>query len=623
MVRVPRRVDEAAPGWLAAFRAMPEDPQGRRLDLLATPAGCAPAIGEEAGCAVIFDGHLYNRSELLAQLAGDEPPPGDATLVARAYGRWGEGAIARLKGVFAVLIADRGPGGLRCARDPLGVHPLFYAETAHAVLVSPAIETLLDHADVSRELNRACLVDRLRRHWTVNDETYFRRVRRVPPGHILRVGGGERRAHRYWDPLPPTGAVEWIADDEVQARFDTLLREAIARCLPVARVGVYASGGLDSSTLAWIGSELATARGAPPPCALSLVFSEADGREAARQRELSAALGLPHVQLAYDAAAGSQGSFEAALEMTRSMPAPLAVFWRPALHRLAREARGLGCEVILAGDGADEWLSVNPIVAADLLRRVDLAGLHRLWRLYARSYHFTSREAARLVMWRHGVQPLLADIAARAARLGGPGLAHRLRHRRALRDAAMPAWLAPEPQLHGQLVERLEAWWLGAAARTRGDGLYLADTRLRLDAAEKWFREEETFLCARRGGIAIREPFWDPALIACLVRVRPEARSAGGLAKALVRQPLARRFPGLGFEQQRKSNIGTAFLAALARDAAAVRRAMGDVPTLVSLGIVDGPQVRGLLDRLLAGGRGQLGWVWELFNLEAWCRAHA
>src|SRR5262245_31936303 len=126
-------------------------------------------------------------------------------------------------------------------------------------------------------------------------------------------------------------------------------------------------------------------------------------------------------------------------------------------------------------------------------------------------------------------------------------------------------------------------------------------------------------------GTPIREPFWDPDLIELLVRVRPRARSAGGLAKALVRRPLARRFPRLGFEAQRKSNLGEAFLSVLAAQAGPARQAMGKLETLAGLGVIDGEQVRVLLDDALAGrsDRTQMAWAWEILNLEAWTRSRA
>ena len=84
-----------------------------------------------------------------------------------------------------------------------GMHPLFYADVGHTLLLSPAVETLLAHPGVSAEINRARLVDHLQKRWTQPDETYFTHVSRVPPGHIMLVGDDGRQVFRYWDPLPP------------------------------------------------------------------------------------------------------------------------------------------------------------------------------------------------------------------------------------------------------------------------------------------------------------------------------------------------------------------------------------------------------------------------------------
>jgi asparagine synthetase B (glutamine-hydrolysing) len=420
--------------------------------------------------------------------------------------------------------------------------------------------------------------------------------------------------------------LEWVPDDQVQERFEALLQQAVTRCLLAGRPGIYMSGGLDSSALATIATDLSREQKWEPPCALSLVFSETGPEEAARQRSLAAELGLPQVQLAYEDAVGPEGTLAAALELTRSMPAPLTLIWRPALGRLALQARERGCRVVLDGDGADEWLWENPITAADFLRSLNFVGLHRLWRSYARSYHFSSQDAFRIVMWRCGARPLLQDAYYTAAQpLGARRLIRRRGRAVAVRAAGVLPWVAPDPTLRAEVVERLEAAYVRRRSEARVGSYYLRDTRSRLDSAEKWFREEETFFVGRRFGIPIQEPFWDPDLIELLVRVHPRVRSAGGRAKALVRRPLASRFPHLGFDRQRKSWMGPATGTVLETQAAAAHQAMGGYRTLVDMGVIDAEQVRTLLDDAFSGRShpSQRGWAWGFLNLETWARAHS
>jgi asparagine synthase (glutamine-hydrolysing) len=611
------------PAWLAAVR-LPGREQPPSLELLDAPADRSPSVSRRPGACLLFDGTLYDRAAL-SELVGDLPrEPSDADLVGEAYARWGEDMVGRLRGIFALVVVDDARDVVLCARDPLGIRPLFYADVGETLLLSPSIETLLRHPGVSAALNRASLVARLTRRWPALEETYFGHVRRVLPGHVMRVRRDGRRVSRYWSPLPAEGPAAWIPDDEAPARFEAALQRAVARSLDGGPAGIYMSGGLDSSMLAMVGADLCRKHGLDPPCGLSLLFS-VDRDEAVVQQGLAAALGLPQRQVPFEMAAGAEGSLGAALAMTRSLPAPLTVMWRPALQHLASIGRERGCRVILAADGADEWLWENPILAADLLRSLDLPGLHRLWRTYSRSYHFSRRQAFRIVVWHYGIGQLAPDAGrAAAVRIGAGRLVERRRRARAVRDAGSPPWIAPDPALRAEVAERLEAADARAGAGPEGDSYYVRDTRSRLDAPEKWAREEETFLVGDRTGIPVREPFWDPDLIELLVRVRPAARSADGLAKALVRRPLAERFPGLGFERQRKSNLGAALLSVLETQGRPARQAMGEVRALADLGVVDGDQVRALMDDALAGRshRHRLGWVWEILNLEAWTRAH-
>src|SRR5207244_10088405 len=116
-----------------------------------------------------------------------------------------------------------------------------------------------------------------------------------------------------------------------------------------------------------------------------------------------------------DEAAGSGGTLAAALEMTRTTPAPLSLIWRPALASLACRARQAGCQAILTGDGADEWLSENALLVPDYLRSLDFTNLYRLWRSYVRSYHFSWRDASSMLLWRYGARFLLRHAGRTAA----------------------------------------------------------------------------------------------------------------------------------------------------------------------------------------------------------------
>src|SRR5829696_4668159 len=99
------------------------------------------------------------------------------------------GLLEELRGFFALAVLDRRSGELICARDPLGVHPLFYARAQDGLFVSPSANTLAAQPGVGSALSRAALADALCRRWPDRQQTFFEEVRRVPPGHLLRVKG--------------------------------------------------------------------------------------------------------------------------------------------------------------------------------------------------------------------------------------------------------------------------------------------------------------------------------------------------------------------------------------------------------------------------------------------------
>src|SRR4029079_5159218 len=144
--------------------------------------------------------------------------------------RWKFDLVQHLKGIFAMVLADRADQRILAVRDPLGAYPLFYAEAYGRLLFSTSIDALRDQPGVNRSVNRAALADHLCHRWPDPHETFLAAIRRVPPGHALQCLSGCVRVTRYWDPAPPDRPVEWIKEDALD-RFDGLLDQAVDRAL--------------------------------------------------------------------------------------------------------------------------------------------------------------------------------------------------------------------------------------------------------------------------------------------------------------------------------------------------------------------------------------------------------
>ena len=608
----------AAQWWLTSFGQAGQIETGARprLHLFGEPGERLPASAQADSCEAIFDGVLYNRTELRERV-GLWSAANDAEVVLRAYRRWGEGVLQKIKGIFALIVWDGARDIFWCARDPLGVYPLFYADVGRELLLSTSIDALVRHPRVSSAVNRAALAVHLCHRWPkMVEETYFAAVKRVPPGHVMRVDSAAGKVYRYWDVAPPGTAVKWIREDELE-RFDGLMSQAVNRCQDVGRPGIYLSGGLDSVSIATEAVDYSREKGLPIPWALSLIFPEPVCNEEAVQRSVATDLGLPQVLRRFDEAVGPSGVLLSALEMSRGWPSPLVHPFNPAYFNLGLEGKRRGCEVILTGNGGDEWLALSPFYAADCLRTLDIANLCRLVGIIQRSYGGSPLITMRRILWRYGARPLLRAAAISILRRVASDALRA--HRRRRIGQSTPAWLAPDPSLQRELARRAEESIQESVPEPGSDGFYLHDIRGFRESFVLAMEFEQEFENGRRMGMPVLQPFWDAELVDFLFRTPPHLLSQGGRTKGLVRHKLARRFPKLGFERQKKVLMNTFYRDILLVEGPNAWRTTGGSPALAALGIVDASGLSVTMAAILAGAQQQqLYRAWDVLNLEAW-----
>jgi asparagine synthetase B (glutamine-hydrolysing) len=605
------RVDTSRPTWTAEVLS-----SSTATDYVASTVGTT---------TVLLGGLLHNGTEL-HRLLDEGPEQNDASVIAHGYAQWGEAVIERVLGSCTTVICDGARRVVVAARDRLGTYPLFRAEPDSGLLFSNSIDALLGQRGVSNALNLPAFVDHLRHVWPFADETYFEAVRRVPPGNVLWRDANGVRLRRYWDPAPD-GHVEWVRPKEIE-QFDGLFEQAVARCLVPGDVGVFLSGGLDSVSVAAVATNKLRATGGRDPLALSIAFPGHEANEEAVQRGVAASLGVEQVMFDWETAVGQRGLIRDVIDLSARAPAPLLNLWMPAYDRLAEAGRDRGCVTILGGGGGDEWLMVSPFYAADLIRNFDLAALARLYNEHRRSHNVRTFRYLQDIVWRFGLRPLALDATVTTLHRRAPSALKRLALRR-LKDN-VPHWLAPDPALHQEMVcrelRRRDEQWTAAkpmdGAGRRYPRIYFAEVRSGLEHPLVSMEFEELYWQGRRLGMQILQPFWDPELVAFLYRTPPELLNAGGRSKALVRGAVARRFPGLGFEHQRKI-AATGVARSLVDDEG--RRAWSKLDEAGSLavgGLVDGPALRARVDEIL-GKREMRKYylVWDLLAVESFLKA--
>jgi asparagine synthetase B (glutamine-hydrolysing) len=453
------------------------------------------------------------------------------------------------------------------------------------------------------------------------EETSYEHVSRVPPGNVLRVTREGHRSLRYWDPAPD-GKVNWLTPEEVE-RFDEVLDRAVRRCLSFGPAGIFLSGGLDSVTVAAVATELCRSEGLRKPWALSLIFPDALSNEEVVQRGVATQLGLPQVVKPFFEATGTEGLLGPALALSSSLSCPLMNTWLPAYYQLALEGKKRGCQTILTGGGGDEWLGLSPLLAADLLRDFEFANLLKLWQSMRRSFRRSSVALGWSLIWKFGAQQLVMPPAHKFIKENAPW-ALKLRRRLSPWPAPWeaPKWLAPGSELRQAFNRRREEEHTNKLQSSHSH--YIQDIRPALDhpvVSREW---EELFEVYHKAGVRMMQPFCDADLVDMLYRTPPFLLIQEGRSKGLVRSSMARRFPNLGFDRQRKVEATGFYASLIYTDGHNIWEKLGGARTLADLGVVDSKVLNSTIETVL--GRRREGThahqVWNTLNLETWARAH-
>jgi hypothetical protein len=576
-------------------------------------AGGAESVAIADDCGVFLDGVIHDREGLLQVVPG-AGAESDAELVRRAYREVVAGVAELTRGFFALLIWDGRSDTLLAARDAFGVYPLFFAEAEGFFVLSPSPEVLIRRGGVSAEVDRVSVAQWAMKGAIDVESTFYRDVRRLPQGHVLGVDAAGFRTRRYWHPetharrLPES----WTPDDAVD-RFDELLGRSVDRCLAFGPAAVYLSGGVDSGTVAAIAAARSRAHGLPNPVALSLVFP-APADEETVQRAVAADLGLPHLVASLAEAAGPNGVLAAGLEMSAWNWLPSINPWEASYNFLVGEAKGRGCAVILTGEGGNEWLEVDWLLAADLIRALDVVGLVELWRSEQRYFRRRPTTLARRMLWQLGLRPLARDALEVILSRAAPAGLQRLRRTRWTRD--IPEWAVPDDELRAEIVERSLAKTTPMPFRS----YYRRGRRLVLDSYHIATLMETAFPLRERFGTWRLNPFFDPDLVAFLYAAPPDVIRLGGRAKGLAHASFERQAHAVRTRRLRPVS-GDEVLASLAiREGPEALRTLGGTPLLAELGIVDAEQVRRATE---IGGKRRVEYheIWQILACEAWLQA--
>jgi len=332
----------------------------RRLSIIDLPGSHQPLSNEDGTVWTTFNGEIYNYRELRTGLIARGHrfrTEGDTETIVHLYEEHGSDCVNHLRGMFAFAVWDVTKRRLLLARDRIGIKPLFYRNEPGRIVFASELRALRALCEQPLDLDPQAIYDFFAFRYVPAPRTVYRGVEKLLPGHVILADANGIRVTSYWDvPLaegPPRPAVEWR-----QAVID-LLKEAVQlRLIADVPLGVFLSGGMDSSAVVALMAEL----GARPLRSFSVGFDEPGYSELPFARIVAQKFGTEHHELVLHA----QDLAEDLPRLVALRDEPVAEPADVALYRLSRLA-AQSVKVVLAGEGGDELFAGYPKYAADRL----------------------------------------------------------------------------------------------------------------------------------------------------------------------------------------------------------------------------------------------------------------
>jgi asparagine synthase (glutamine-hydrolysing) len=324
----------------------------RRLSIMDLEGGDQPIYNEDRSIVLLCNGEIYNYKELRSDLEQKGHlfrSKSDVEVLVHLYEELGVGLLEKLNGQFAFVIYDKRNNVLFLARDHFGINPLYYTLVNDLFIFGSEIKAILEHPLVRREVNLTGLDQILSFPGLISPQTMFKDIYSLKSGHYILIKNSDIRIAEYWDldyPQIGDGAQEKPESYYVERLSDLLAQSVKYRLQADVSVGLYLSGGLDSSLIA------AMARRASESeiHSFSVAFEDKEICESKYQAVMVDHIGSVHHEITFDWA-------EIAIrleEMVYHCECPVKETFNTCSLALSDAARKAGLKVILAGEGADE-----------------------------------------------------------------------------------------------------------------------------------------------------------------------------------------------------------------------------------------------------------------------------
>jgi asparagine synthase (glutamine-hydrolysing) len=496
----------------------------RRLSIIDLSGGHQPMASADGAAHITYNGEIYNFKDIKRHLEGRGRrfrTSCDTEVLLELIQEEGAAGLQRLNGMFAFAYWDARARRLFAARDRLGIKPFYYYWDGRTFLFSSEIKALLAHPDARAELDEGALREYFAFGELFRPETILRHVYKLMPGHHLSFDGREIRTERYWS-LDQARDDSPLSEDQALARVDELLYAAIERrMISDVPLGVFLSGGLDSSLIAAYMTRIAG--GAIQT--YSVGYPEEGGNEFEYSELMAEHLKSDHTKLLL-----KSGDYFGLLDrLIWHFDMPLKNLSSPSLFSIADATKGKAT-VVLMGQGADELF----------------AGYPRVWTARAQ---FQLNALARRAL----PGPIRRGVAAMAPRLSNHKIATKLLARLDLPDDRVAAGYSQN--VVDALLERCfspRVVGLGGGAVADPTARYFRESALTDPINRMLYADTHTYLTnlintqdkmTMAASIEARVPFLDHELVEFAFTLPSRLKLKGRTGKYLLKRLAERHVP--------------------------------------------------------------------------------
>lgn len=326
----------------------------RRLSIIdLTPSGHQPMGGEDENVQTVFNGEIYNFQELRRGLEGKHQFKGasDTEVIVHLYEEIGAEAFSKLEGMFAIALYDKRERKLFLVRDRIGKKPLYYGVFGGTLIFGSEPKALMAHPLFKKEIDLVSLNKYLQYEYVPTPHTMCKGMYKLEPGTYATYDGAELSKTRFWnvsfdkkeDSITLAAAVE---------KLDALLHSSVQkRLVSDVPLGIFLSGGIDSSTIAYYAQKITKETGGEKIKTFSIGFKESTFDESKYARRVAEHLGTEH----HERILSAKDSLDLIPTIANFLDEPLAdasLIPTFLLSAFTREH----VTVALGGDGGDELL---------------------------------------------------------------------------------------------------------------------------------------------------------------------------------------------------------------------------------------------------------------------------